>query len=138
MNRFISIIVFVTAISMPLPALADEAVWSSLMDGIEKHTMDQNLRDEFTKLCQENDTALINGRIDTGGGLYMEMDVPVFANPGINKTTTLENGAMVVLIGESAEADSIEWVRIKFLFISAYTEKAVSIDDGWVEKSQLR
>jgi hypothetical protein len=121
----------------PVNYAADET-WDAMMDGIKKYSSDRKLREKFDALCRENETALIDGRIDTGGGLYMIMDVPVYRAPGNSKITELAHDAVVVLTGASNELDGKTWKEIEFLFISAHSKTAISIDKAWVESSNLK
>ena len=121
----------------PVSYAADET-WDAMMDGIKKYSSDRKLREQFDALCRENETALIDGRIDTGGGLHMIMDVPVYRQPGKSKITELAHDAVVVLTGASSELDGKAWQEIEFLFISAYSKNAISIDKAWVELSNLK
>jgi hypothetical protein len=121
----------------PVNYAADET-WDVMMDGIKKYSSDRKLREQFDALCRENETASIDGRIDTGGGLYMIMDVPVYRQPGKSKITELAHDAVVVLTGVSNEFDGKGWQEIEFLFISAHSKNAISIDKAWVESSNLK
>jgi hypothetical protein len=115
-----------------------ESSWENLLQGIGRYSVGEKLKEKFIQLCQENKTAFINGRVDTGGGLYMAGDVTAYQKPGEYKITQLTDKTLVVLTGETAIADEKEWVNIKFLYISAHTKTAVDIEEGWVEKGQLR
>jgi hypothetical protein len=115
-----------------------DSILGNLMDGMARYSAGEKLKTRFIQLCQENKTAYINGRIDTGGGLYMAGDVTVYKEPAKLKTTELADKTLVVLTGAAAEADDKDWVKIKFLYVSTYTETAVDIEEGWVEKRQLR
>lgn len=112
--------------------------WDAMKDGIKTFSIDKKLREEFTQLCKENKTAMVDGRYDTGGGLYMEMDIPVYLEPAKSRITKLRDKAIVILTGDTTLADNTEWVKIKFLFMSDYSNTAVAIDDGWIEKDHLR
>jgi len=120
------------------PAFAEDVTWPTLVNAIEKLGMSQDVKDEFMALCRENDAAFIDGRIDTGDGLFMVMDVPVFNSPGKSREVMLEDGDPIVLTGEKSEVDTIEWVQIKYLHISSYTKMAVAIDTGWIESAQIK
>jgi len=123
-------------------AFAEETAWDTLIDGISDYQMDQKLKDKFLALCSENETALVDGRVETGGGLYMIMDVPVYKEPNRSKMTELKDKTIVVLTGQASTVDNKEWANIKFLLISSnkeyYEDKAVSIESGWIEKSHLK
>jgi len=112
--------------------------WQRLKSGVESYSADNKLKENFKKLCQQNPTAVINGKVETGSGLYMTIDVPVYLQPDRNKIAELPDRTTVVLTGETDTKGSKEWVQIKFLYISSNTETAVDIEDGWVEKSFLK
>ncbi len=133
-------ILYISLICLPGTAFSSHAsdeTWEALIDGIKAYSADSKLQEEFNLLCSRNKTALVNGRQDTGSGLYVILDVPVYAEPGNSKITYLKNKDKVVLADESATLEDKEWARIKFLFISERSNAAVSIDDGWIEKSHL-
>jgi len=138
MKRTICFFVLIVCFLSLSRAQAEDAPWDTLISGIEKHRMDQDLRAEFVSLCQESETGLINGKIDTGDGLFMEMDVDVFKEPGTERITTLKDGAVVVLTGERSAQGDLQWVQVRFLRISAYTQRAVGIGLGWVKNEQIR
>lgn len=112
--------------------------WDAMIDGIKTFSADKKLNDEYVQLCKDNKTAMVDGRYDTGGGLYMTMDVPVYLSPAKSRITDLKDKAIVILTEDTALVEEIEWVKIKFLFISEYSGAVVAIDDGWIEKKQLR
>jgi hypothetical protein len=112
--------------------------WDTMIDGIKRYSADKKLKEEFDFLCQENDTATIDGRIDTGSGLYMVIDVPVYKKPGVSKRSELGHDTVVVLTGASQEIEAVLWTEIRFMFISEYSETAVSIDSAWIEASYLK
>ena len=122
------------------PAISDTTGdnWGAMVDGIKTYSADRKLNDEYVQLCKDNETAMVDGRYDTGGGLYMTMDVSVYSSPGKSRITDLRDKDIVVLTEDTAFVEEIEWVKIKFLFISEYSGAAVAIDDGWIEKKQLR
>ena len=68
----------------------------------------------------------------------MIMDVPVYREPGKSKITELAHDAVVVLTGATNELDGKTWQEIEFLFISAHSKTAISIDKAWVESSSLK
>ena len=139
-KAFIYIIILVSLQFFPLcPSnYAADETWDAMMDGIKNYSSDRKLREQFDALCRGNKTVLIDGRIDTGGGLYMIMDVPVYREPGKSKITELAHDAVVVLTGASNEFDGKAWQEIEFLFISAYSKNAISIDKAWVASSNLK
>ncbi len=112
--------------------------WDAMVDGIKTFSTDKKLKEEFTQLCKDYKTALVNGTHDTGGGLYMVVDRPVYSEPAKSRITELRDKDIVALTEDTALVNDTEWVKIKFLFISDYSQAAVSIDDGWIEKSNLR
>ena len=122
------------------PAISDSGGdnWDAMIDGIKTFSADKKLNEEYVQLCRDNETAIVDGRYDTGGGLYMTMDVPVYSSPGKSRMTDLRDKAIVILTEDTALVEDIEWVKIKFLFISEYSGAVVAIDDGWIEKKQLR
>jgi len=109
-----------------------------MVDGISRYSSDRKLRDKFDEMCSENNTALIDGRVDTGGGLYMIIDVPVYREPGKSKRRELPNATIVVLTGAWQDFEGNTWKEIEFLFISEYSKAAVSIDRAWVNASYLK
>jgi hypothetical protein len=115
-----------------------ESSWDNLLSGMERYGSSEKLKTKFIKLCQENKTAVINGRLDTGDGLYMRTDVPVFKQPGQNMVTELKDKAVVIVTGASQKIGSKEWVQIKFLRVAAETELAINIEDGWIQKIFLK
>lgn len=115
-----------------------EDTWDTMMSGIRKYSIEKDIREEFESLCAEHDTASIDGRVETGGGLYMTMDVPVLKKPQGNKSGELPDKTIVVLMGDSLQIDDKAWVHIKFLQISPYNERAVGVEDGWVLETQIR
>jgi hypothetical protein len=115
-----------------------EDTWDVMMDGIKKYSSDRKLREQFDDLCRGNETALIDGRVDTGGGLHMIMDVPVYREPGRSKRTDLAHESVVVLTGASQEIEGVSWKEIEFLFISQHSKTAISIDRAWIEVSHLK
>jgi hypothetical protein len=129
--------IFLHSLSMPAASQTDES-WDAMMDGIRRYSSGQKLREEFSRLCMENKTAQINGRIDTGGGLYMIMDAPVYRGPGQSKITELPHETIVVLTGESRDLEGRVWKEIEFLFISSHSKAAISIDKAWIEESNLK
>lgn len=112
--------------------------WDAMMGGIKSYSSDRKLRESFDELCGKNDTALTDGRIDTGGGLYMIINVPVYKEPGKLKRTELPDATMVVLTGASQNFEGNVWTEIEFLFISEHSEFAVSIDKAWINASYLK
>jgi hypothetical protein len=111
--------------------------WDALVGGVRKLTSDTRIREEFALLCKLNKTAIVNGKMDTGGGLYMPIDVPVYEQPNNFKRYELKDASVVVLAGETRQAGEKEWVKIKYLHVSSHTEMAVGIEDGWVKQSDL-
>lgn len=124
---------------MPLYAadLREQDTWRNMIDGISRYSADAKLREQFNELCRENDTAIIDGRIDTGGGLYMVMDVPIYREPGRFKRADLPHETRVVLIGQPQDIEGAMWQEIEFLSISDYSKAAVSIDKAWIPESNL-
>jgi hypothetical protein len=120
------------------PVYSAEDTWNVMMDGIKKYSSDRKLREQFDDLCRENETASIDGRIDTGGGLYMIMDAPVYREPGKSKRTDIAHESVVVLTGASQEIEGVSWKEIEFLFISQHSKTAISIDRAWIEASYLK
>jgi len=112
--------------------------WDAMVDGISRYSSDRKLRDKFDEMCSENNTALIDGRVDTGGGLYMIIDVPVYREPGKSKRRELPDATIVVLTGASQDFEQNTWKEIEFLFISEHSKAAVSIDKAWVNASYLK
>jgi hypothetical protein len=118
-------------------AYGSSETWDNVMSGIRRYSSDRKLREAFDDLCREKKTAVVNGKVDTGGGLYMIMDVPVYSQPGISKLTELEHETLVVLTGDSREVNGCLWNEIDFLFISDYSKSAVSIDKAWIQEASL-
>ncbi|TRZ82775.1 hypothetical protein D4R86_01225 [bacterium] len=112
--------------------------WDAMMGGIKSYSSDRKLRERFDELCSKNDTALIDGRVDTGGGLYMIVDVPVYNTPKQSKRRELPDATKVVLTGTSQEFEGSVWKEIEFLFISEHSGAAVSIDKAWVNDLFLK
>jgi len=112
--------------------------WDAMVDGISKYSTDRKLNEKFDELCSKGNTALIDGRVDTGGGLYMIIDVPVYREPGKSKRTELPDATIVILTGASQEFEGNTWKEIEFLFISEYSNAAVSIDKAWINASYLK
>jgi hypothetical protein len=124
---------------MPLYAAdpREQDTWRNMIDGISRYSADAKLREQFDALCREHQTALVDGRIDTGGGLYMIMDVPVYREPGRHRRAALPHETRVVLTGQTQKAEKTIWQEIEFLFISDYSKMAVSIDKAWIPESNL-
>jgi len=124
--------------TLAYPGSSTGSNWDGMIDGIRAFSADRKLKEEFVELCKTNETAIIDGRYDTGGGLYMEIDVPVYLKPAKSRITDLRNKDVVILVNESTLLDGTEWVKIKFLFISGHSGAAVAIEDGWIEKKHLK
>jgi len=126
---------------LTLSALSSSAAqddsWNNMMDGIKKYSAGEKAKEEFHQLCQESDTAEIDARVDTGGGLYMLMDVVVYLEPDKTKIAQLEDKTTVVLMGDEIQSDGKEWIKIKFLNISSYSQQPIGIGEGWVEKGSI-
>jgi hypothetical protein len=135
---FIFILIFVQIFTACINTRAAEDTWDVMMDGIKKYSSDRKLREQFDVLCKENNTALLDGRIDTGGGLYMVMDVPVYREPGKSKWTELAHESVVVVTGAVKDIEGVIWKEIQFLFISQYSKNAISIDKAWIEAGYLK
>ena len=135
---FIIILMLIEIFPVYAAGTGTAETWDAMIDGITRYSSDRKLREQFDLLLGENDTALINGRVDTGGGLYMLMDVPVYKEPGKSKTTELAHETVVVVTGASQELEGNTWKEIKFLFISEYSKAAVSIDKAWIDQSYLK
>ena len=137
-KKFILTILLLNQI-MPLYAAdpREQDTWRNMIDGISRYSADAKLREQFNELCRENDTAIIDGRIDTGGGLYMIMDVPIYREPGRFKRADLPHETRVVLIGRPRDIEGAMWQEIEFLLISDYSKAAVSIDKAWIPESNL-
>jgi hypothetical protein len=140
LKRYIFIVALVSLQIFTVPVVIHSAddTWDVMMDGIKKYSSDRKLREQFDDLCRENETALIDGRIDTGGGLYMIMDVPVYREPGKSKRTELAHESVVIVTGAEQEIDGVSWKEIEFLFISQYSKNAISIDKAWIEAGYLK
>jgi hypothetical protein len=145
MNRQIIFIFLFASIfisAQPITAHAESTgsaeTWDAMMSGIRTYSSDRKLREQFDTMCQDNKTAVIDGRIDTGGGVYMVMDVPVYSQPGKSKRTQLPHETTVIPTGASQEFDGKIWEEIEFLFISGHSNAAVSIDKAWIEASNLK
>jgi hypothetical protein len=141
LKLLVSIVLSVLMVSQCLFALAssgDTETWNTMLDGIKRYSADNKLREEFSDLCREKETAIVNGKTETGAGLYMIIDVPVYRTPGKSKRTELLHEAVVVLTGQSQLFQGVTWKEIEFLFISEYTQKAVSIDTAWIQESHLK
>jgi hypothetical protein len=134
-----SIIIILACISLCVPCYAqDGSNWDDLVDGVKRLGKDKKLRQEFAELSEQYQAVEIDGRVPTGGGLYMTMAVGVYSSPAGSKLTELADGETVLLLDETAESGGTAWQKIKFLFISEFSNNAVSIDEGWVEKSSLK
>ena len=132
------ILTLIQSVSVYAGGSGSAETWDAMMDGIKNYSSDRKLRDKFDELCSKSNTALIGGRVDTGGGLYMIIDVPVYKEPGKSKRTELPDATMVVLTGASQDFEGNAWKEIEFLFISEHSESAVSIDKAWVNDSYLK
>lgn len=133
-----TIICVLTHCNAALCSYSPDSSWEAMIDGINTYSKGEKLRQEFEDLCAKNGTATVNGRYDTGSGLYMVMDVPVYDEPEKSKLTELKDRDTVVLAEEEAQVNGKEWVKIKFIFISDRAQAPVSIDEGWIEKTHLR
>jgi hypothetical protein len=133
----VCLILSVPAQGMCVSSSTADDTWAAMIDGIRRYSSDTKLREEFDILCNEKDIAFIDGRIDTGGGLYMIMDAPVYKQPGGSKKTELPHETKVVLTGQSQNFQGDRWLEIEFLFISDYSKTAVSIDKAWVKEAGL-
>ncbi len=137
LSLFITIFLF-TGCTLAYSSSNGGSNWERMVDGIKTYSADKKHKEKFTELCSTEKTATIDGRYDTGGGLYMEMDVPVYANPAKSRMTDLRDKAQVIVIGDVTMVEDVEWIKIKFLYISEYSGAAVGVEDGWIEKKHLR
>ncbi|MDD5504067.1 MAG: hypothetical protein PHV77_01990 [Candidatus Omnitrophica bacterium] len=115
-----------------------QETWESMLTGIRRYSSDRKLNEEYEQLVKDHPTALVNGKVHTGDGLYMDMDITVYNYPGGAKMTQLAPDTIVVLTGQKREFEASLWKEIKFLYTSRYTETAVGIEKAWIPDSCLK
>jgi|GEM_PF-860225 hypothetical protein len=115
-----------------------QETWESMLTGIRRYSSDRKLNEQFEQLLKNHPVATINGRVHTGDGLYMDMDVAVYNSPGGSKMTQLAPDTIVILSGQSREYEGNTWKEVQFLYVSRYTEMAVGIEKAWILESCLK
>ncbi len=137
LNLLIALFLF-TSCTLAYSSSSRGGNWQRMVDGIKTYSADKKHKEKFTELCSTEKRGIIDGRYDTGGGLYMEMDVPVYVNPAKSRMTDLRDKDQVIFVGDATMVEGVEWIKIKFLYISEYSGAAVGIEDGWIEKKHLK